>query len=97
MSTKDNIADALLKVANLKRTLGIARQVRDGSFNLALSADIVVSLAKQLSDAELEAARLIGPTGYTLDTGGHVSVRRNDRRESPRPKFTYRHSLLAVV
>lgn len=93
----DAVADALLRVANLKRTLAIAREVRDRAFSMGLASDVVGSLIRQLSEAELEACRLIGAAGVTLDCGGHVSVKRDDRRDNPRPCFTYRHSHLARV
>jgi hypothetical protein len=92
MTTQEKITEALFRVQSCRRTLALARQVRDNSYHMAFAADVVTSLARQLANAELEAARLIGPTGHTFDCGGFISVAKDDRRAAPRPRFLYRHS-----
>lgn len=85
-----DLQDALLRVANLKRTLAIAREVQANAFDLSLVSDVVQSLIRQLQEAELEAAKLIGARGTTLGDG-YISVKHSDRRDRIRPAFHYRH------
>lgn len=97
MTHQEQVQDALIRVANLRRSLNMARAVRESSFHMATVTDVVVALARQLQAAEAEATRLIGPTGHTFDNGGHIHVSRDDRRQAPRPRFGYRHSHAMTV
>ena len=93
---EEKIQEALRRVQSARRTLALAREVQGRAFDVSLVSDVVASLTQQLTDAEFDAAKLIGARGAPLGEG-YVSVAVNDRRANVRPSFRYRPRFAMAV
>lgn len=89
-----NLAEALRTIHAARRAVALCREFegreRLAGGNVALAEMTTAALVIDLCQAEAQAAALIGGEGYTVPSGGLITIELSERRARPRPCFVFK-------